>query len=136
MNKYTYQKFLLNCNYEKIKIQDIPCFPDDINQVMDFSEDYCLFDVGNLVIRKIDINYLDEYVDTEEDWQSVLDAFQDVDVIVVYNCDAVYSNPIIQNYREATVKAYLCRLMELNKQIYRARVINTDNKMITLARIG
>lgn len=119
VNKYIYQKFLLNCDYEKINISDIPYFVGDIDKVMDFTVGYCLFDVDNLIIRKIDVNYLDEHVDTEDDWKLITTAIQSVDVIILCNCDIIYENPIVHRYREATVKSYLTRLLELNKKVYR-----------------
>lgn len=119
MKKYAYQKFLLNCDYEKVKMEDIPWFIGNIDEIIDYREGYCLFDLNHAITRKIDISYLDEYVDTEDDWKIVLDMLRDVEIIIVYNSDVSYSNPIIQKYREATIKAYFYRLMQLKKKIYR-----------------
>lgn len=72
MSKYIYQKFLLNCNYEEININDFPVFEGDVKCILDYRCDYCLFDINKTLIRKISIADIDEQVDTEEDWNQLL----------------------------------------------------------------
>lgn len=118
MSKYIYQKFLLNCDYESIKISDIPIFDGKIEEILDFRHEYCLFDIGKKIIRKIDVADIDEQIDLEEDWEKLLKALSKIDVIVLYNYQVNSENPIIKNYREATVKAYLYRLLKLKAKLY------------------
>ena len=117
MSKYVYQKFLLNCDYENVKITDCSYYKGDIGNLLDYRCDYCLFDIGKNMIRKLSITDIDEQVDTEDDWNRLLDALKGLDVLVLYDYDIDSSNPIIKNYREATLKAYLCRLEEDNIKI-------------------
>ena len=118
MNKYIYQKFLLNCDYESINLSEIPVFDGNMENVLDYSYDYCLFDVGQKVIRKISIAEIDDWVDTEDDWDKLIKQLCDVDIVVLCDYEVVVSNPIIKSYREATLKAYLYRLMKNKENVY------------------
>lgn len=115
--KYSYQKFLLQCDYENISLSDTPCFMGDISCVLDFREERCLFDIGPM-IRKIDLSYLDETVDTEDDWNNIVALLKKADIIVIYNSKFDNHSLIFTDYREATIKAYLYRLKTLNKKVY------------------
>jgi len=112
MSKYVYQKFLLNCNYEGTEISDFPYYKGEISSVLDFRCDYCLFDVGKTFVRKICAEDIDEQVDTEEDWNKLLKLLKEFDVVVLYDYRVNSSNPIIQSYRNVTLRAYLYRLKE------------------------
>ncbi len=120
MNKYVYQKFLLNCNYDDISINDFPTFEGDVKCVQDYRCDYCLFDVGKTTTRKISVSDIDEQVDTEEDWNQLIKVLKDFEVIVLYDYAINSANPIIQNYRDVTLRAYLYRLKENEVNIYLA----------------
>lgn len=112
MSKYVYQKFLLNCDYEDTEISDFPYYDGDLNKVLDYRCDYCLFDVGQLLVRKISVSDIDNQIDTEEDWNQLLKMLKEFELIVLYDCNINSSNPIMLNYREVTMKAYLYRLRE------------------------
>ncbi|WP_027437121.1 hypothetical protein [Lachnospira multipara] len=56
MSKYIYQKFLLNCNYEVININDFPVFEGDVKYILDYRCDYCLFDINKTLIPIIQSN--------------------------------------------------------------------------------
>lgn len=112
MSKYIYQKFLLNCNYEDININDFPVFEGDVKCILDYRCDYCLFDINKTLIRKISIADIDEQVDTEEDWNQLLKCLKEFEVIVLYDYLVNSANPIIQSYRESTLKAYLYRFQK------------------------
>ncbi len=120
MSKYVYQKFLLNCNYEDMSIKDFPTFEGDVKDVQDYRCDYCLFDVGRTLTRKISAVDIDEQVDTEEDWNQLIKVLKGFDVIVLYDYTINSTNPIIQNYRDATLRAYLYRLKENRVNVYLA----------------
>lgn len=118
MSKYIYQKFLLKCDYETVILSNFTKYDGNINLVLDYKDEYCMIDIGNSVIRKVNIDELDENIDTEEDWNNFVKCLQSVDKIILYYEGTKYSNPIIANYREATIKAYLCRLMQLGKTVF------------------
>ena len=80
-------------------------------------QDYCLFDVGNEVVRKIKLTQLDDIVDTEEDWDIFIKSINNIDVLILLESDKDYGNTIIQDYRLATFKAYLKRLEKVNVKI-------------------
>lgn len=117
MDKYVYQKFLLKCDYEDIKIADFPHYEGNLESVLDYRCDYCLFDVGKTLIRKISVSDIDNQVDTEDDWNQLMKGLKEFEVIVIYDYILDSANPIIQSYREATLKAYLYRLVENNMQV-------------------
>ena len=112
MSKYVYQKFLLNCDYEDTVISDFPHYEGDVNSVLDYRCGYCLLDVGKTLVRKISAESIDEQVDTEEDWNRLLDILKEFEVIVLCDYGVSSSNPIIQSYRNVTLRAYLYRLKE------------------------
>lgn len=118
MNKYIYQKFLLNCEYENIEMSEVPIYGGNKQELLDYHCDYCIFDFGKDAIRRINITDLDEKIDSEEDWDALLGSLNDINSIVLCGSDTEYSNPIIENYRKATVKAYIYRLLQSNKSVY------------------
>lgn len=118
MSKYVYQKFLLHCDYEGTEISDFPYFKGDINSVLDYHCDYCLFDIGRPIVRKISVANIDNQIDTEEDWNQLLILLKNFEIIVLYDYNINSSNPIIQRYREVTMKAYLYRLRENGINIF------------------
>lgn len=120
MSKYVYQKFLLNCNYEDINIKDFPTFAGNVKDLQDYHCDYCLFDVGRTLTRKISVVDIDEQVDTEEDWNQLIKVLKGFEVIVLYDYVIDSSNPIIQSYRDVTLRAYLYRLRENGINVYLA----------------
>lgn len=120
MGKYIYQKFLLNCDYEDVQISDFPHYEESIENVLDYRCDYCLFDLGKAVVRKLSVAEIDEQIDSEENWTFLLHTLRGLDVLVLYDYDIDSANPIISSYREATLKAYLYRFKENNINIYLA----------------
>lgn len=115
MSKYSYQKFLLNCDYDEISLSSILRFKGNINSMLNYGEAYCLLDLNGKISRKIDINELDSIVDTESDWNDFIESLKEVDELVIYSSMERIRNPIIMEYREATLKAYLYRL--INSQV-------------------
>jgi hypothetical protein len=69
------------------------------------------------VIRKIKLTHLDDIIDTEEDWNNFIDSLREVDVLALVDANKHYNNEIIQSYRNATLKAYLKRLQNINTKI-------------------
>lgn len=109
MKKYIYQKFLLNCEYETISIEDF-LFDGNVSYIQYLGTSYNLLDVNVPFIRKIEISNIDDIIDEQEDWDEFLSYCKDLDclVMVLRKCDE--ENPIISAYREATLKAYIFRL--------------------------
>ncbi len=122
MSKYIYQKFLLNCNYEDININDFPVFEGDAKCILDYRCDYCLFDIDKTLIRKISVADIDEQVDTDEDWNQLVKVLKEFEVIVLYDYIINSANSIIHSYREATIKAYLYRLQKSEIKVCLAQI--------------
>ncbi len=121
MNKYIYQKFLLNCEYEDVNILGYPTTSRNLMEVPDLGEDYCMFDVGKDIARKISLTTMDETIDTKEDWMEFQQKVENIDILVITEAGKTYANPIIQSYRLATLKAYLYRLSNLSVKVELAK---------------
>ncbi len=112
MKKYCYQKFLLNCDYEEIALNSVLKYNGDVELLLDYGEEYSLFDLGGKTVRKIKLNDLDSMIDTEDDWADFLESLEEVDELVIYSRMKPIRNPVVAAYREATLKAYISRLEE------------------------
>ncbi|SFA88432.1 hypothetical protein SAMN05216249_10498 [Acetitomaculum ruminis DSM 5522] len=117
MSKYIYQKFLLNCEYEKINLSDYPITTKNLMEVPNFGEDYCIFDIGKEIVRKISLSTMDETIDTEDDWNNFEKKLENIDLLIITGISKKYNNPIVQAYRVATVKAYLFRFSMLSIKV-------------------
>ncbi len=117
MKKYVYQKFLLNCNYEDVNLDNYEHSKRNLELIPEYGQDYCLFDVGNEVVRKIKLTQLDDIIDTEEDWEVFIESLNNIDVLILLETDKEYGNIIIQNYRLATFKAYLKRFEKVKIEL-------------------
>ncbi|MBO4391054.1 MAG: hypothetical protein J5825_09395 [Lachnospiraceae bacterium] len=117
MKKYTYQKFLLQCDYDSVELKDFPVYSDPFDLVLNVGRDYNLFDVGKKYVRKISLNELDDAIDTIEDWTGFIKTVDEYDELIIYNDVPFSSNMIISAYRTATLKAYLFRIQSDCKKV-------------------
>ncbi len=117
MKKYLYQKFLLGCNYENLRLEECPRFDGDIEQVIDYRFGECILDESNNIRRRIDITDVDQTIDTEQDWKNLIKKLDNVDTVILYNTEVNSKNEIIRNYREATLKAIIYRLRFFDKEV-------------------
>lgn len=117
MKLYVYQKFLLANPYDGVKMEAIPFFQGNIDSVLDVEMPYTLFDVNKEYIRKVDVEYLDNCIDTECEWNIFAQKIVELDEIVLV-CDSNKStNPIISKYRECTVKAYVYLVKNVSEKL-------------------
>ena len=116
MKKYIYQKFLLNCNYESIRLEQIPEYETSTELIMPYGTGYCLFDVGQPVLRRIQLTELDKMIDTEDDWNAFVKSLEGIDCLVIEK-QKMSANPIIRAYRQATLQAYCLRLSAIDTEI-------------------
>jgi hypothetical protein len=117
--KYIYQKFLLQCDYANIDLNSLDHFNGNINHIMRYGTDYCLFDLDGKIIRKISLTDIDKMIDTENDWNMFSDSLKNIDELIICGMELEqYDNPILKNYRIATLKAYIYRLLKTNTKIY------------------
>lgn len=117
MKNYIFQKFLLNCDYESVHLEQISEYRDSMDFVMPYGTEYCLFDLNQRVIRKLPLNELDTMIDTEEDWNLFVESLNGIDQLVIERQETI-DNPIIQAYRQATLQAYCYRLQESGKTVF------------------
>jgi hypothetical protein len=58
-------------------------------------------------------------IDTENDWNMFSDSLKNIDELIICGMELEqYDNPILKNYRIATLKAYIYRLLKTNTKIY------------------
>ena len=112
MKKYIYQKFLLHCEYDHVDLDGYARYDGKLEYVPKYGEGYCLFDVGKSIIRQISISDLDNKIDTDEDWNEFILSLRKIDTLVIRGTEVQYENPIMNNYRKATIMAYLKRLAD------------------------
>lgn len=109
MRKYIYQKFLLNCEYETINVEDF-LFDGNVSQIQYLGTSYNLLDINVSFVRKIEISNIDDIIDEQEDWDEFLSHCKDLDCLVIVIKKYDIDNPVLSAYREATLKAYIFRL--------------------------
>ncbi len=112
MKNYIYQKFLLNCNYDEISLDSIPQYTGNLDYILEYVEPYCLLDVDNRIIRKLNVSFLDTIVDDESDWEDFLSQIEPIDELILYYDVTDIVNPIIYVYRDVTLKAYIYRILK------------------------
>ena len=109
---YIYQKFLLNCDYEKLNLSDysIRLKPEKLDSIKEWDVQYNIFDCDVPYERKLNLSYLDEHIDTEEDWQNFLIKAKELDKLYIIDDRPSVESQILQDYQEATKKAYIYRM--------------------------
>ena len=110
MKKYIYQKFLLHCEYDHVDLDEYARYDGNLEYVPEYGEEYCLFDVGKPITRQISIQDLDNMIDTLQDWEKFISSLREIDTLVIKDTHVKYENPIVEDYRKATIMAYLKRL--------------------------
>jgi hypothetical protein len=88
MRKYLFQRFLPNCDTDNIQL------------------DSTVFD-GKCDAHRVSISELDEKIDTEDDLRNFLSQYSTDDIIVLTYDRPLYSNPILCDYANKTLKSYL-----------------------------
>ncbi len=94
MRKYLYQKFLPDCNTENIDMAKLYSKYDECAQTIFVSE-------------------LDSKVDTKHDLENLISNYSIHEPIVIINDRNAFSNQIIQNYSEKTLKSYIYWLRKM-----------------------
>lgn len=108
---YMHQRFLLNCDYESIDIANYSAAAIDLCAIKDFHEERTLFDDA-ILERRVFASYLDTYIDNERDWNEMLDMLQQIGVLYIVDDRLKSDNSIITSMAEATMKAYIYRLIQ------------------------
>ena len=94
MYRQFHQEFLLNCDYQTIRLDNYFMEPTDIR-------DHAL---------KLSISELDRKIGTEKDWLQFVEQLPDDKTIVIINDRPQCHNPIYKEFNDNTQKAYLFRL--------------------------
>ncbi len=105
MTKYTYQKFLLNRDYESIDLQ---------SHVLTVTNDKIFLQGYN----SISLSTLDCTVDLEEDLGIIAGTFDHAKPVMLINDRSFIDNPILVDYGEATLKAYIHWFNEQGLECY------------------
>lgn len=112
MKKYIYQKFLFQCDYEEINLNNIPNYGGDLNYINLYGVQYNLFDYYRKIYRKIELSSLEDMIDTENDWKLFVSNLKEVDVLIILDENKKLQNPIITQYKNTMLKAIIYRLSE------------------------
>ena len=99
MRKYLFQRFLPNCNTDDIYLED------------------CTY-IGETNAKRILVSELDEKIDTEENLVSFLKSFSSDNIIVLTYDRPNYSNPILREYANKTLKSYIYWIRHYGYECY------------------
>lgn len=124
--QYMHQEFLLYCPYSEITIED---YVYNGNPYL-FSyrdQSYNLFDFQNGIIRRgISLSELDEIIDTEDDFNRFVKEIKWIDELIIIDDRPIFTNCILKNYSQNTLKAYLYRINCTGMRCF----ITTDEQLV------
>ena len=108
-NQYTFLEFLLECPYNEIQIKNYTVMHSE--ELQDHHVKYNLLNyLYGMARRAIALSALDRIIDTEYDFQRFVYNHQWVDQLVIVDDRPCFENPILSNYSNNTLKAYLYRI--------------------------
>ncbi len=110
MKNYIYQKFLLNCDYKSIDLANLPRYTKTLDFIPYAGISPCILDFNNEIHRKVSLEYLDNKIDNLDDWNSFTNCLDGISTLIIYDFKLYTENPIISNYRIATLQAYIYHL--------------------------
>lgn len=102
MKKYLFQRFLPNCDTSKINLADL--YSDKVDNM-----------------RVISVSFLDERIDTEEDLDAFLTQYKPTDSILINDDRPMFSNMILKEYADKTLKSYLVWIADKGFECYWTR---------------
>ena len=105
---YMHQRFLLDCDYEKISLPNSSLSQEEF--IQDFSESINLFDTEDTITRKVNFSYLLKEIDTKDDLSDFIQKTEFVDNLIIENDMKVSDNPIIADFQNACLKAFYKQL--------------------------
>ena len=109
---YCRQKYLLECPFNRVDVAAINLTEDELNNIQNHTVPFNLFDYYVKYRRKISVSILDEKADTYADFSRYVNETADVDELLLVNDRPKTDNPIIEEYSNATLQAYLYLLQK------------------------
>ena len=109
---YMHQKFLLDCDYEKVSLPDSSVLKNEF--IQDFTESINLFDTDKEITRKVKLSYLLKEIDTRNDLSEFLNKTNFTDNLIIENDMKESKNPIIAEFQNTCLKAFY---KQLEKQV-------------------
>lgn len=106
-NTYCYQKYLLQSSYINTSFTSVLLSNNEAEKIQDYNIPYNLFDYMESYKRKISTDILDKEASTYEKFHELADKVNSVDELILIDNRINTDNPIICNYAEATLKAYV-----------------------------
>ena len=104
---YCRQKYLLGCPFNRVDVAAINLTDDELKDIQNYTVPFNLFDCFVKYLRKIYVSVLDENSDTYTDFTRYVNEVADVDELLLVNDRRKTDNPIIEEYSDATLQAYL-----------------------------
>ncbi len=109
---YCRQKYLLECPFKSVDVAAINLTDDELNNIQNYTVPFNLFDYYVKYRRKISVSILDENADSYADFSRYVNEVADVDELLLVNDRPKTENPIIEEYSDATLQAYLYLLQK------------------------
>ncbi|PBC74943.1 hypothetical protein [Fibrobacter intestinalis] len=118
MKQYQHQKFLLQCDYEKLEMgRFFQKMPIDTPLYL---QDYNLFDYP-VYRRKIPLSVLDRQIDTQRDFDAIAEKLKYVDKLYLVDDRKKIESPFVQRHALATKKAFLWHFLNAGIKCYIAQ---------------
>ena len=85
----------------------------NLSEIKDFNNELDLFDIPGKCFRKVNVSYLDEYIDDLSDWNHFIKPLFGVDCLYLVD-DRPVRNPIMREFGKTRNLQYLSKLQHDN----------------------
>ncbi len=118
MKQYQHQKFLLQCDYEKLEMNRfLKSMPADTPLYIQKND---LFDYP-VYRRKIPLSVLDGFVDSQRDFDAIVKKVKYVDELYLVDDRKKSESVFVQNHAAATKKAFIWHFLNVGILCFVAR---------------
>ena len=108
---YIHQKFLIETSASDINISDFDLGTIDDRNIPYFSEEYNLFDCDSY-IRRINLSDFDTQIDTEDEFNALIQKIKPLDCLYIKNDRKNVNNPIFQSFSNQNLQAILKKIAD------------------------
>lgn len=116
-DNYCYQKFFNLTETDSIELKKVHYKKSSLFPLVNFTYRRELFDDSNSKLtRSIKASWLDSHIDTESDFDVLLDQISEVGTIVIINDREKCNNPIYKAYSSEMLKSYFKAFQEKGYQ--------------------
>lgn len=112
------QDFLFECNYKDMDLS-LCSYKGDMKWIQNYKEPVSLLDYLNRIpTRYATVSDLNKIIKTETDWGCFLESIHRFSRIIFIRESLNTTNPIILQFEENQIKAYLTMARDNDKEVY------------------